>query len=684
MKAPRYRAGIDVGGTFTDLVLLDLVDGTVRTEKALTTPADPWEGIWLVLQQSGVPIEDVEIAHGTTIGLNALLERRGTPTGLITTRGFRDIYEIGTGARTEMYNLFFRKPVPLVPREHRLEVSERLDPQGEVVVPLNDDDVLAAAHHFREFGIADIAVCFLHSYRNPVHERRAASILRDVYPDALVSCSHELVRQWKEYERTSTTAVNAYIRRNTASYLEQAARALDASGYTRDFFVNQSSGGIVSARTSAERPVSTLMSGPAGGVAAGAKVGGAAELADVITFDMGGTSTDVAVITSGRPHLTADTRIDEHPIALPSIAIRSIGAGGGSIAWIDEVGALNVGPRSAGPDPGPVCYTRGGTEPTVTDANLVLGRLAPSEFVPGGLKLDAERAAAAIEDKVARPLGLDLEAAAAGILEIVNLKMAMAVRAVTIERGLDPKDFVLFAFGGAGAAHAAWIARELEIPRVVVPTAPGQFSALGIAVSDVRHDFVRTALSPLEALRSSTLTKLFESIETDARAALADEHVPTERIVLIRTADVRYQGQEYTISVPVPEGALDKEDLRMLRADFDRLHEQIYSYSAESVPAELVNARVEATGCLGDVNLPAMPSGGTEPAPAAAAGTVEMTIDPTSGTLRAAVWRRSALVGGNRLLGPAIVADVGATTIVPPGSACRVDPNGNLLIEAAA
>jgi N-methylhydantoinase A len=681
---PRYRVGVDVGGTFTDLVVLDLEAGELRTEKTLTTPRDLWEGIWAGLEQAGVPLDDVEIAHGTTVGLNTFLERRGVPTGLITTHGFRDAYEIGTGARTEMYNLFFRKPVPLVPREHRLEVRERLDAAGEVVTPMEEDDVVAAAEHFRRHEIRDIAVCFLHSYRNPAHEERAAAILAEVYPEALVSVSHALVRQWREYDRTSTTAINAYIRRRTGAYVERATEALRDAGYERDFFVNQSSGGVVSATTAMAKPVATLMSGPAGGVAASAEVGGAAGLRDVISFDMGGTSTDVAVVSDGRPRLTADTQVDEHPIAVPSIAIHSIGAGGGSLAWLDDVGALNVGPRSAGAEPGPVCYGRGGTEPTVTDANLVLGRVAPAEFVPGGLVLDREAAIEAIEREVGGPLGLGPIEAAAGIVEIVNLKMAMAVRAVTVQRGLDPKDFALCAFGGAGAAHACWIARELGIPRIVVPTASGQFSALGIALTDVRHDFVRTVLTSQDEVTPEFLTRLFGAIEADARDALEREGVAPGQAAMARSIDARYEGQEYTISVPLPDGDIDAAAIERMRERFHKLHEQTYSHSSAGEPVELVNARVAATGHIAEVDPPMIEDGGEEPPAAARADVVETHFDSAGEAVECPVWRRSDLLAGNRVDGPAIVADVGATIVLPPGATARVDGHANLVVDLAA
>jgi N-methylhydantoinase A len=678
----RYRVGIDIGGTFTDFVILDLEGRSITLEKTLTTPQDLWEGISVGLEQAGIPLDEAEIAHGTTVGLNTLLERRGARTGLLTTVGFRDAYEIGRGARPDMYNLFYRKPEPLVPREHRLEVRERLDAEGSVVIPLHEEDVVAAAEHFRSHDIRDLAVCFLHSYRNPRHELEAGAILARVYPEAAVSLSHSLVREWREYERTSTTSINAYVRPRAGEYIERAVVSLREGGYAREFFVNQSSGGVISAETAKAKPVMTLLSGPAGGVAASARIGAVAGSDEVIAFDMGGTSTDVAVISGGRARLTADSKIEGHPIAVPSVDLHSIGAGGGSIAWLDEVGALNVGPKSAGAEPGPVCYGRGGVQPTVTDANLVLGRVAPSRFIPGGLKLDAKAAEEAIEREVGGPLGLSAIDAAAGIVEIVNLKMAMAVRAVTVQRGLDPKDFVLLAFGGAGAAHACWLAQELSIPKVVVPVAPGQFSALGIALTDVRHDFVRTISARASEVTPSLLNSSFAAIEDEARSALAAEGIDDGQMVFGRSVDARYQGQEYTIGVPVPEGKLSDDTVDDLRRSFHGLHEQTYSHSSPEEPVEVVNVRVAAIGRLPEVSLPEIGAAADTSSAQAPLEMVEAYFGENGNLpVECPVWERAALPAGRTVAGPAIVADVGATTVLPPATHCTVDQHGHLVVD---
>ena len=678
----RYRVGVDIGGTFTDFVLFDKTAGTLKLEKTYTTPQDLRQGVEGGLRGAGVPFPDIaDLSHGTTIGLNTFIERKGTPTGLITTAGFRDAYEIGRGARSEPYNLFFRKPVPLVPREHRLEVKERIGADGKVVTALHEEDVRASAERLRDAKISSIAICFVNSYANSSHEERAAEIVAEVHPEARISTSHSLAREWREYERTSTTCINAYIMPRTARYMESLSKSLAAGGYRSPLFINQSSGGVVSAGTAVAKPVMTLMSGPAGGVAASAYVGGLDGFKDVISFDMGGTSNDVCLIKDGRPRVTADSKIESHPVMVPMVAIHSIGAGGGSLAWIDSVGALNVGPKSAGAEPGPVCYGRGGTEPTVTDANVVLGRVAPEPFLPENMKLDVEAARRAIREKVGDPLSLDLWHAATGILDIVNVKMAMAVRTVTVQRGLDPKDFALFAFGGAGPMHACFVARELGIDKVVVPIAPGQFSALGILGSDIRHDLVRTAPAGSDALHRSFIQEQFDALETEARSVLAKEGVSEDDFLFLRSVDIRYVGQEYTVNVPLSDGPVNDASVRKACSDFHKFHEVTYSHSKPDEPIELVNLRLAAIGRRPKVELPKIAAGGEEPFSSARAGSTEICFDAAHGFTEAAVWDRRALLAGNKITGPAIVADPGATTVVPPEFRCSVSPHGNMVID---
>ncbi len=676
----RYRVAVDIGGTFTDFAILDQETGQLVLEKTPTTPRDFWQGIARGLELAGIePARIAMLVHGTTIGLNTFLERKGAPVGLITTHGFRDVYEIGRHNRVEMYDLFYRKPEPLVPREHRREVRERLDATGQVLVPLHEEDVAAAAEHFRRHGIRAIAVCLLHAYANPVHEERVGLILAELYSEAHVSLSHRLVREWREYERTSTTVINAYIAPAVSAYLERLEEGLARRGYRRPLFINKSTGGVMSVASARERPVHTIMSGPAGGAVAAAAIGREAGFPHVIAFDMGGTSTDVSIAWEGRLRLTADAQIDRHPVMVPMLDIHSIGAGGGSIAWIDAQGALHVGPQSAGAEPGPACYGRGGEEPTVTDANLLLGRLPP-QLLGGAMPLYPDRAARAV-GRVAEALGLSLLEAAVGIVRIVNTRMAYAIRAMTVQRGLDPKDFALMAYGGAGPMHACALAAELGIPTVVVPILPGAFSALGMLLSDLRHDAVRTAPVRTEEADPARVAGLFAEMEQElaeaVRAEMGDLPLAFERHV-----EMRYVGQEYLVSVPVPNGRpVDAQLLRELRHAFDRLHEQAYGHASTDEPTELVNLRVTCLGRLAPVQLPRLPYGGAEPPAAARAGTVEAYFEGEDGFIPCPVYRREGLLAGNRLRGPALVAEKGATTVIPPGFAVEVSPEGHLLIR---
>lgn len=674
-----YRIGIDIGGTFTDFVILDQDSGRVRLEKTPTTPRDLWEGIRDGLDQAGVDLAGTAmVVHGTTVGLNCFLEKKGARVGLITTRGFQDIYEIGRVNRLDMYDLFYRKPEPLVPREHRLTVTERLDATGAVLTTLQREDVVAAAEHFRQAGIADIAVCLLHAYTNPVHEQAVAEILAELYPEAQVSLSHQLAREWREYERTSTAVINAYIARRVGNYLNRIQAGLTDRGYTRPFFVNQSSGGVMSVRAARNKPVQTIMSGPAGGGVSAAFVGRAAGYENVIAFDMGGTSTDVSLTYQGKIRVTAESQIERHPLLVPMVDVHSIGAGGGSIAWVDYAGALNVGPQSAGAEPGPACYGRGGADPTVTDANLILGRV-PSRLLGGRMTLDEEAARRAVA-RVAEQLGLDPVTGAAGIIRIVNTRMAYAIRAVTVQRGLDPKDFALLAFGGAGPIHACEIAAELGIPTVIVPVAPGAFSALGMLLSEVRHDFSRTRLVRAEAANPAEMDALYAEMAAEAVQVLADEVGPDTPVRMERAVQMRYVGQEYTVRVPVPDGPLTAEGLAVLRREFDRLHDQAYGHASDTEPTELINLRLTAFGVLGTVQFEERPAGGPAPDPGALAGTTRILLDPAAGFLDCPVYDRDQLLAGNRIHGPALVVEKGATIVLIPGFRCTVDRTGNLLI----
>lgn len=676
----RFRMGIDIGGTFTDFTVLDYANGRMRVEKVPSTPPHFWDGIADGIQKLAIPLAQVDmIVHGTTVGLNALLERKGGRIGLITTAGFRDVYEIARHNRTETYDLYYRKPVPLVPRRHRLEVRERIDPDGCVVQPLVEEDVLGCIRVLEEAGITSIAVCLLHSYANPVHEQRIGELLASHYPAATVSLSHDLARQWREYERTSTTAINSYIMSIVGDYLEKVDSSLGPIGYSRPLFVNESAGGIMSVTLAKAKPVHTIMSGPAGGAMAAVHIGRLAGYSNVIGFDMGGTSTDVSLIHEGSLRVTTESEVDRYPVMVPMIDIKSIGAGGGSIVWIDAAGALNVGPQSAGANPGPVCYGKGGLEPTVTDANLLLGRLHAKHFLGGEIQLDVPLARTQIETCVAGPLQLETIAAANGIIEVINTKMAYAIRAITIERGLDPKEFVLLAFGGAGPMHACALSRTLGIPEVIVPVAPGAFSAMGMLVTDIRHDFVRTFLTPMtDGFPLTAISARFDEMLQEGHRVLEHEGSPAHLMEFQRSVDMRYIGQEYTIRVPLPSDGLDEESIAVLRDEFHGLHLRNYGHSSQSEPTELVNLRVVAIGRVSKPELETIPEAQV---PEVGTRWGETDLYFAGKVQRSPIYQRDQLLAGNRIPGPALVLEKGATTVIEPGYALEVMRQGHLRIR---
>lgn len=679
----KYRLGIDIGGTFTDFVVVDEVSGRIAFEKAPSTPSDLWKGIEDGLGKLDIGVENMGlIVHGTTVGLNTVLAKSGPPTGLITTAGFRDVYEIARHNRTETYDLFYRKPEPIIPRRYRLEVRERIDYSGMIIQPLVEQDVVECVSVFKDAGISAIAVCFLHSYINPEHEKRTGEILQSLYPEASVTLSHDVVRQWREYERTGTTVLNAHIMSVVGTYLDRVEDSLNQKGYARPFFINQSSGGIMSARAAKKKPIHTVFSGPAGGAMASVFFGQLSGHSNVIMFDMGGTSTDVALIHEGELRVTAETEISRHPVMVSTIDIKSIGAGGGSIAWIDPGGALNVGPKSAGADPGPACYGKGGSHPTVTDANLVLGRLHPDLFLGGEFALYPDLARQQIDFSIAKPLNLSVPNAAKGVIEIVNTKMAYAVRAITIERGLDPKVFALMAFGGAGPMHACAVSRQLGIPEIIIPVGPGAFSAMGMLVSDVRHDLVRTFLISTGDAEAFDLAccQLREMVQK-AIQVLRAEGVDDHEMVFRGSVDMRYCGQEYTVAVPLSNVELSQEHLEDLRSRFHVLHDRNYGHSSPSEPTEIVNLRVAAIGRVVKPSLETIDVGGIRPVSEAIIGETHAYFSSTVGALYTPLYYRDELRARNTIEGPAIIIEKTATTVVEPGFHLEVMPQGHMIIR---
>ena len=667
------RIGIDIGGTFTDLVALDEATGTLVDTKALSTPHDLLLGILRCVDQAGARLSDCRLViHGTTIGINALMERKGARTGLITTEGFRDVLEIGRGNFLRMYDVLYRRPTSLVPRGLRLEVPERLTARGEVMVPLDEDGVRAAARRLAAEGVESVAVCLLFSFRNPEHERRAAELVAEMLPAASVSVSHRITQEWREYERTSTTVVNAYVRPIMDRYLGAFEQGLAGRGFRGQLLITQSNGGAFSLAAAASKPVHTIESGPAAGAIGCASLARTLGADRLISFDMGGTTAKCAIVENGLVQTTDEYHVDGHPLRIPVIDITEVSAGGGTIAWIDAGGALALGPQSAGADPGPVCYGREGVEPTVTDANLVLGRIAAGRFLGGTMPLDHGAAARAIEERLGLPLGLARDSAAAGVVRLADVKMALAVRSITTERGLDPRDYTLVAYGGGGPLHAVAIARELGIPRVIIPPSPSTFSAWGMLATDLRHDLVRTVLEPLERTDGAWAEARYQEMEREIETILPPVGVATRH----RAADLRYLGQEHTVTVEV--GSL--EAWASLRSRFDAAHQRAYGYAAPEVEVQLLNLRSAVVYPLERPPLPALERG-------AGWGPAFETRKIYSSLLRDAleyrVYQRDRLRAGDVVEGPAAIEEAGTTTMLEPGDHLQIQANACLVIDVA-
>jgi N-methylhydantoinase A len=688
------RVGVDIGGTFTDIVLRR-PDGTLRVSKVSSTPEDPGlavvSGLAGLLRATGVaPGDVVEIVHGTTVASNTILQKTGAVTGLLTTRGFRDVLEIGRVRTPDLYDLTWEKPAPLVPRRLRLEVDERIAADGSVVRPLDEAGVLQAAERLVQAGAQAIAICFINSYVNPAHEQAAERLVRQALPGVDVTASWAVLPEIKEYERTSTTVVNAYLLPVMRRYLDQLAASLGRIGVVAPLLVVASNGGVVGARQAGERPAFAVGSGPAAGVTGAARLGQAVGDGNLIVFDMGGTTAKASLVEAGKPTLTTEYEFREgistssrfikaggYMLKVPAIDVAEVGTGAGSIAWIDEGGLLRVGPQSAGARPGPACYGIGGTRPTITDANVVLGYLNPAHLAGGQLALHADLARAAIEREVAAPLGLPLVEAARGIREVANASMARAIRAVSIERGRDPRDFTLVAFGGSGPVHAGDVAAALEVRRVLVPLSPGVFTAVGMLATDVEHHFVRAAGGLLadDAALARARGRL-EEIQAEALATLAAEGYPAAQVRLEAQADLRYAGQASELVIPLPGGRLDAARVDALRAAFDREYAATYGYASDE-PLELVNVRVVATGLREHrLDFRAL-TAAAGPAPTARRRPVHFTRG-APGTDTPVVDR--AAVPPEPTAGPLIVEEYDSTVVVPPGATVRRDGPGNLLI----
>ncbi|HTQ75153.1 MAG TPA: hydantoinase/oxoprolinase family protein [Burkholderiales bacterium] len=680
------RLAADIGGTFTDVAAFDEKTRRLFLGKTLSTPARFVDGVSLGVGKAGARFADAALfLHGSTIAINTLLERSGARTALLVTEGFRDIYEIGRINRPDAYNLYFRKHVPLVERSLRLEVRERLTAEGEVHVPLDEASVHAACDRLEAEGVEAVAIMLLHCYVNPAHEARVKAIVERRLPRAFVTASHELSQEYREFERCSTAVANAYIGPVVREYVRGIDAHLKRSGFTGSFLLVQSTGGLYESQQAQVQCVRMLESGPAAGAIGAQALCRALGLEDAVAFDMGGTTAKAGVIHKGEALTTGAALVGGYnqalPVQIPMMDIFEVGTGGGSIAAVDASGALKVGPRSAGAEPGPACYGRGGELPTVTDANLMLGRLGADRFLGGEMKLDAGAAERAISQHIAAPLGIDPVRAAEGILRIAATAMSYAVKAVSTERGLDAAAFALVAYGGAGPLHASAVAREIGMSRVIIPRAPGHFCAFGMLFADLRYDLVRTWFTRLADVSFDAIERVYSQLIEEGRKALAASGIAPGRVMISRAADMRYVGQEHPVTVQLPPEVFRRRRREALKARFDDEHLQRYGTNAPDESAEIVSLRATLTGVQKKPPLERIPRGGRGPLASARRGMRHAYFSEAGKAVATPEYARDELRSGNRIDGPALVEEHASTTVVLPGDRMRVDDYGNLDIE---
>ena len=680
-----WRVGVDSGGTFTDLCLFDDASGRVEVWKVPSTPDDPSRGIaggvTEAIARVGAAFPAIAyFGHGTTVATNALIQLRGVRTGLITTDGFRDLLEIGRQKRPDLYDMQADKPPILVTRDLRIGVPERVRHDGTVETALDEPALRAAAIALRDARVRSVAICFLYAFLAPDHEQRARAIVADILPDAFISTSHEVAPEFREFERMSTTVVNAYLGPVMQTYIDRLGTRLRDAGLAAAPHLTQSNGGVIGFDQAARLPVRTVLSGPSTGVVAAQALATMVGIPELITFDMGGTSTDVALLTAGQCRLASEAVVHGYPIKAPMLDIHTVGAGGGSIAFIDSGGLLKVGPRSAGADPGPVCYDRGATEPTVTDANVVLQTLNPTHLLGGRMPVRQDLARDAIA-RLAGPLGLDVMATAQGIISVVTANMARAIRVISVQRGYDPRDYTLVAFGGAGPLHAARLARELDIPRILIPRNPGILCAMGLLLTDLRADFASTRLATLAPDALPDLAAAFDALDARATTWFDAEHIPADARRTTRTADMRYAGQNYELPIPLPEGPIGPATLEALAQGFDAAHRRLYGFAAENEAVQLVTLRIEAAGLVPKAAFAPRPEGPPD-ASAAIDGHRDVWMPEAGGFTPCPIYARDRLLPGHRIEGPAIIEQMDATTVLPPGMTATVEPYGNLILQS--
>ena len=676
----RFRVGFDVGGTFTDFTLLAEHSGALAYFKVPSTPADPSEaiqtGLAHLMREHGMAGDElVHVGHGTTVATNMVIERRGSRCALLTTRGFRDVLEIGRQTRPHLYDYSVIKPEPLAPREWRFEVNERLAADGSVLQALDEAEVAVIARHLAAAQVQAVAICFMHSYRNDAHERRARDILAAYLPDVYISVSSEILPEFREFERMSTTALNAYVGPRMAGYMQNLVDSVQRMGVQAPPATVHSNGGLMSVESVLTAPVRTCVSGPAAGVIGAAELGRAAGFHNLITFDVGGTSTDVSLVAELQPLFTSSRLVADYPVKTLMVDVHVIGAGGGSIARIDDAGALKVGPQSAGAVPGPVAYNRGGTAVTLTDAHVVLGRLNPVALLEGRMAVDAEAARAAVLEQVARPLGIGLEAAAHGILRIANSNMARAVRAVSTERGHDIRKFALCAFGGAGGLHAAELGRDCGIGTLLIPQEPGTMCARGILLSDISMDFVQTLMAGANEAGWQVLRQALDALADKARAWLADEGVQTEAQRLTAVIEARYKGQNFEIAVPLD--GMQLMPIADFKTAFSAAHVREYGYDATGRAVEIVNCRVRAVGLVPRAPIAEVAGG---PSVQGAVKARRPVYFDGPGWVDTNIYQRHLLPVETAVDGPAIIEEMSSTTVILPGQQARADRYGNLVV----
>lgn len=680
-----YRIGIDVGGTFTDVTLLNSETGRYYTYKLSSTLQDQSlaiaNGTKETLELYGVPVSEIEyFGHGTTVATNMIIERKGAKTALITTKGFRDLLEIGRQTRPSLYNIMEDKPETLVKRSLRKEISERVTAKGDILRDVDRDEVRSVLKELKEQGVESIAVCFLFSFLNSRNEKIVEECIKEVWPEAYYSVSSTILPEFREFERLSTTVINSYLGPRMKMYIHNLRQRIKEVGVTVEPYITQSNGGVMSISSTIQTPVQTALSGPSAGVMGAVYIAEAAGFKDIITYDMGGTSTDVSLVKDGIAEYTTKRKVCGLPSGVPMIDVHAVGAGGGSIAQIDNAGALKVGPESAGANPGPAAYGLGNENPVVTDANLVLGRINPHYVLGGRLKIDAELSKKAVKAKIADPMGIGTEEAALGIVKVVNSNMARAIRVITVEKGHNPSDFTLVAYGGAGPLHAVHLAQEMGIRTVLIPPAPGALCALGLLTADIKKSYVRTAIASYDEMTPEQINAVMSSLRDEGSAWLDSEKVPSERRKFHGIAEMRYVGQNYELQVEIPTENITVSDIEKMKQDFFVAHEKNYGYYNPNAPVQFVNFRCEATGIVKKPNLAELETTLDDPSKAEIGRRVVHFEE--SGAVDCPVYDRAKFGRAERVNGPCIIEQMDSTTVVPPNTWFSIDKFGNLIIRA--